>query len=84
MGLKKIPDVAITKGLAHQFIFLLLVVKHGRNDIWLLCGPWTDGRKVERGKGRVMIEGHQLRNGTLAFLPWAGVATGHSRLGCVL
>lgn len=31
-----------------------------------------------------MIEGHQLSNGTLVLLPWAGVATGHSRLGCVL
>lgn len=43
-------------------------------DIWLLCGPWADGRKVERG------EGYE----TLAFLPWAGVATGQCSLGCVL
>lgn len=49
VGLKKILDVAIKKGLARRFIFLLLGVKHGSNDIWLLCGHWADGRKMERG-----------------------------------
>lgn len=55
--LKKIPDVAMTKGVAHQFIFLLLVVKHGRTDrtdIWLVCGSWAEGRKIESGEGKVM------------------------------
>lgn len=25
--------------------------KHGRNDIWLQCGHWADGREVGRGEG---------------------------------
>lgn len=75
----KHSDVAIRKHFAHQFIFLLLMVKHGRNDIWSLCGHWADGRKMERGGDTWWRTSIVKQNPTL--LLWAGVATGHSRLG---